>query len=181
MLPADLFRFCPRCGAPRPADNAGAVPYSCGGCGLVYFFNPTVAAAAWVFDAAGRALLIRRARDPAMGKLAIPGGFVDPGETADAALRREIREEVGLEVDGVAYLTSFPNRYHYRDVTYPVLDLVFTARAVAPGDARPLDGVAGLEWRHPAAVDPAELAFPSIVESLGLLRAAAGGSSEPRP
>ena len=170
MLPADLFRFCPRCGAARPADNAGAVPYSCGGCGLVYFFNPTVAAAAWVSDAAGRVLLIRRAREPAKGKLAIPGGFVDAGETAEGALRREVREEVGLELDGVAFLTSYPNRYHYRDVTYPVLDLVFTARAVAPEAARPLDAVAGIEWHRPAAVDPGTLAFPSIVESLKLLR-----------
>lgn len=169
MLPADLFRFCPRCGAARPADNAGAVPYRCDACKLVLFFNPTVAAAAWVFDAAGRVLMIRRARDPARGKLAIPGGFVDPGETADAALRREVREEVGLEVEGVAYLTSFPNRYHYQDVTYPVLDLVFTARAVAPEAAQALDGVAGIEWRLPADVTADEVAFPSIAESLRLL------------
>jgi ADP-ribose pyrophosphatase YjhB (NUDIX family) len=172
MLPADLFRYCPRCAAARPADNAGAIPLRCGACGLVLYFNPTVAAAAWVFDAAGRVLLIRRAREPAQGKLAIPGGFVDPGETADAALRREVREEVGLEVDQVAYLTSFPNRYHYREVTYPVLDLVFTARAVDPDAARPLDGVAGIEWRRPADVAPDEVAFPSIVESLRLLSVA---------
>jgi ADP-ribose pyrophosphatase YjhB (NUDIX family) len=170
MVPAELFRFCPRCAAARPGDNAGAVPYRCGACELVYFFNPTVAAAAWVSDPAGRVLLIRRAKDPAKGKFGIPGGFVDAGETADEALRREVREEVGLGVDGLAFLTSFPNRYLYRDVTYPVLDLVFTARAVAPETARPLDGVAGVEWRHPAAIDPAELAFPSINASLELLR-----------
>ncbi len=169
MIPAELFRFCPRCGAARPADNAGAVPYRCGGCGLVYFFNPTVAAAAWVSDAAGRVLLVRRAKEPAKGKLGLPGGFVDAGETADEALRREVREEVGLEVEGVAFLTSVPNRYVYREVTYPVLDLIFTARAVAPERARPLDGVAALEWHRPAALDTAELAFPSVVESLKLL------------
>lgn len=166
MLPSDLFHHCPRCGA---AGHAGAVPFRCAACGLVLYFNPAVAAAAWVYDAAGHVLMIRRARDPARGKLAIPGGFIDPGETADAALRREIREEVGLEVEGVAYLTSFPNRYHYKDVTYPVLDLVFTARAVAPESARPLDGVSGIEWRRPADVAPDEVAFPSIVESLRLL------------
>lgn len=177
MTPAELFEFCPRCGAARPADNAGAVPLRCDACSLVLYFNPTVAAAAWVFDPAGRALLIRRAKEPARGKLAIPGGFVDPGETADAALRREVREEVGLEVEAVAFFTSFPNSYHYRGVTYPVLDLVFTARAPHPDAARPLDGVAGIEWRRPADVDPTEVAFPSIAESLRLL--AGLESSEP--
>lgn len=170
MVPAELFRFCPRCGAARPADNAGIVPYQCAACALVYFFNPTVAAAAWVLDPAGRVLLIRRAKDPARGKLAIPGGFVDAGETAEEAVRRETREEVGLELERVAFLTSYPNLYHYREVTYPVLDLVFTAHTADPTAARPLDGVAGIEWHHPAAVDPAAVAFPSIVESLKLLR-----------
>jgi NAD+ diphosphatase len=169
MLPADLFRHCPRCAAARPADNAGAVPYRCDGCGLVYFFNPTVAAAAWLFDGDGRVLLFRRAKEPAKGKFAIPGGFIDAGETADGALRREVREEVGLEIDGVAYLTSCPNRYEYRGVTYPVLDLIFTARAAAPGAARPLDDVTGIEWRRPGDIDAAELAFPSLVESLAML------------
>jgi ADP-ribose pyrophosphatase YjhB (NUDIX family) len=169
MLPADLFRHCPRCGAARPADNAGKIPFRCGGCGLVFYFNPTVAAAAFVFDPAGRALFIRREKDPAKGKLGIPGGFVDVGETHEQALRREVREEVGLELTNLAFLYSYPNRYEYREVTYPVLDLVFTADAVDPGSARPLDAVTGVEWYVPADVNPAELAFPSIRESIRLV------------
>jgi mutator protein MutT len=169
MLPADLFRFCPRCGAARPAANAGRVPFRCAGCDLTYFFNPTVAAAAWVFDPAGRVLLVRRAHDPAKGKLAVPGGFIDAGETAEGALRREVREEVGLEVAGVAFLTSVPNLYPYREVTYPVVDLVFTATAIDPEAARPLDGVAGVVWQRPAEINPNDLAFPSLKESVRLL------------
>jgi mutator protein MutT len=175
MLPADLFRFCPRCAAARPAANAGRVPFRCAACGLVYFFNPTVAAAAWVFDPDGRVLLVRRAQEPAKGKFAIPGGFVDAGETAEEALRREVREEVGLEVSGVAWLTSFPNLYPYREVTYPVVDLVFTATAIDPGSARSLDGVSGIAWQRPAEIDVNDLAFPSLKESVRLLIERASG------
>lgn len=169
MQPADLFRHCPRCGAVRSADNAGQVPFRCAACGLVYYFNPTVAAAAFVFDHEGRALFLRRAKDPAKGKLAIPGGFLDIGERAEEALRREIREEVDLEIEDVAFLASFPNEYQYRDVTYPVCDLIFTAKAVEPYKAQALDGAAGIEWRSLIEVNPDDLAFPSMQQSLRML------------
>ena len=166
MRPPDLFHFCPRCAAPA---TPGANPFVCGGCSLRYFFNPTVAAAGYLSDPAGRVLLIRRAKDPAAGKLAVPGGFIDIGETAEAALRRETREEVGLEVAGVRYLTSTVNRYLYAGVEYPVCDLVFAATAVEPERAQPLDAVAGIVWRLPQDIDPAELAFDSLRAGLATL------------
>lgn len=159
--PADLFRHCPRCGAAHPGPH-GAIPFQCAACSLTLFLNPTVAAAAFVFDADGRALFIRRAHAPSQGKLGIPGGFVDFGESGEVALRREVREEVGLEIGEPTYLCSFPNRYEYRGVVYGVCDLIFTALAIDPHRAEALDAVAGLEWRIAAEVDPEELAFPSL-------------------
>ncbi len=174
MRPAEMFRFCPRCGVARATANLGQIPLRCEACGLVFYFNPTVSAAAFVRDSLGRVLFIRRALEPAKGKLGIPGGFIDMGETAENALRREVREEVGLELEAVSFLASFPNTYYFREVSYAVVDLVFTADAVAPGTANPLDGVVSLEWHHPARVDPRELAFDSIRETLKLLRAPVG-------
>ncbi|MBL8538470.1 MAG: NUDIX hydrolase [Hyphomonadaceae bacterium] len=50
-----------------------------------------------VFDRAGRLLLIKRAHPPFKGKYALPGGFVDVGETVEAAALRELKEETGIE------------------------------------------------------------------------------------
>lgn len=47
---------------------------------------------------AGRFLLVRRARPPAMGLYALPGGRIEAGETVEQAVRRELREETGLAV-----------------------------------------------------------------------------------
>jgi ADP-ribose pyrophosphatase YjhB (NUDIX family) len=125
-----------------------------------------VAVAAFVQRPGGEVLFIRRAHEPAKGKLALPGGFVDIGETAEVALRREIREEVGLEVGRLEFLGSETNEYCYREVRYPVLDLFFETAAAAPHQAAALDGVEALCWLDPRAVASADIAFVTIRRAL---------------
>jgi ADP-ribose pyrophosphatase YjhB (NUDIX family) len=167
--PWALFRFCPRCGAPRTARADGPDPFACESCAFLFYFNPAVAVAALVVRADGRGLFIRRARDPAKGRLALVGGFVDPGENAEGALVREVREEVGVEIDSLMFLSSSPNDYHYRGTTYPVVDLVFAGRT-HQSEARALDGVASVEWRDPFDVPLDELAFPSMRDGVARYR-----------
>ncbi len=173
MRPSELFRFCPKCGAPRAEKNGAQTPFRCVACGLVFYFNPTVAAAAFVFDTAGRVLLVRRAKEPAAGKFGVPGGFIDFGESAEDGMRREVREEVGLELTNVRFLVSFPNLYHYRDVIYPVVDLYFAADALNPETASALDGIASIEWRNLDDVPDEEIAFESMRVALKAIREAA--------
>jgi ADP-ribose pyrophosphatase YjhB (NUDIX family) len=128
----------------------------------VFYFNPTVAAGAFLLDSANRALWIRRAHEPRQGTLAIPGGFIDFGETLEDGLRREIREEVGLDVGELRMVASGVNEYPYRGVIYSVVDCVFAGR-IRPGmEPQALDGVAGLEWHPLDAVRDEEIAFPSV-------------------
>jgi mutator protein MutT len=175
MRPAELFRFCPRCAAPRPSDNVGQTPLRCSGCSFTFYFNPTVAAACFILDLQNRVLLIRRAKEPSKGKLGLPGGFIDFGESAEEGMRREVREEVGVEVANVRFVASYPNLYHYREVIYPVVDLYFAGVAVNPEEAKPLDAVAGIEWRRLADLPDEELAFESMRVALAALRRQSGG------
>ena len=59
--------------------------------------DAVVAVGAVVIDRAGRVLLVQRARPPAMGTWTLPGGHVEPGESFESAVVREVREETGLE------------------------------------------------------------------------------------
>jgi NAD+ diphosphatase len=161
------FRHCPRCGS--GLSDAGRNPIVCAPCDFKWFSNAGCATGAFLFDADDRVLFIRRAHEPKKGYLAIPGGFIDPGETAEGALRREILEEVGLEIDSLRYVCSQPNRYNYAGVTYDVCDFIFAGTVENPGDAQMLDGVADIEWRRLEEVSETELAFPSIIRGRAML------------
>lgn len=162
--------FCPRCGSgqfPEYAINA----FRCEACEFHFHINNSIAVGAIITDAQERVLLIRRARDPGKGKFSIPGGFVDVNETAEAAVVREIREEVGLEVMDLQYLCSSPNPYSYRGVIFPVLDLVYICGVES---FEPLQGEQDEVEEHvflpPDQIDLDEIAFPSIREALAQYR-----------
>lgn len=165
MKPSAHFRHCPRCGQ-RRSDAPGGSQFVCAACGFTFYFNAAIATAVFIVRDDGHVLFIRRAKDPAKGMLSPPGGFVDIGERAEDAIRRETREEVGLEIPEVRFLCSQPNSYDYGEVTYPVLDFFFVARAVAPASAQALDDVKSFHWLDPRAVAPDEIAFPSVRAAL---------------
>ena len=108
----------------------------------------------------------------------MPGGFVDIGERAEEALRREIREEVNLEVASVEFLCSQPNQYDYKGITYPVLDLFFVTRAGGTQPAVALDGVESVCWLKIREVNLDEIAFPSVRQALGYYLAQTDNNAE---
>ena len=89
-------RFCPRCRSALHFPE-GTHP-ACTSCEFVLYRDPKVAVAA-VIEREGGILLVRRAIDPGMGLWSFPAGFVDRGEMVQEALRRELREELSLEID----------------------------------------------------------------------------------
>jgi 8-oxo-dGTP diphosphatase len=60
--------------------------------------QPAIAVDCVIFDSGGRLLLIQRKNQPFKGKYALPGGFVEFGETTEDAARRELQEETGSKV-----------------------------------------------------------------------------------
>lgn len=162
---AEAFEHCPRCGAVIP--EAGNNPLRCPSCGYTHFFGPCTAVAGIVVDGAGDLLFIKRQRDPHKGKLGIPGGFVDAGETLEHALTREVREEVGLTVQRLTYLTSFPNSYAYSGVMIPVTDMFFVCD-VDPDESVTIDRGEIADWMFatPGEATLAKMAFESNVRAV---------------
>lgn len=149
------WRVCPRCGGPLgfgPLAGEDRDRLHCPGCGLVLYDNPAPTASALVVRD-GRVLLTRRAVEPCRGMWDVPGGFVEPDEDPQDAVRRELREETGLRIEVERLLGIYPDRYGDGPAT---LNIFYVARAEGDPEAR--SDVAEVGWFSPAEI-PTELAF----------------------
>ena len=116
--------------------------------------RPIVGVGAVVFNAAGEVLLIRRGKPPLHQEWSIPGGSVEHGETLADALKREVREETGLEIAIVGLIdvidAIIPDQVGGRTFHYVLID--YAAR-VAGGEARAGSDAHDVKWVPLAALD----------------------------
>ena len=96
-------RFCGRCGAATHA-KADERAKECPACGLVAY--PRVSPAMMVLVTRGSEVLLARAHRFPPAMFSALAGFVEPGETIEDCIRREVREEVGVEVGRLEYFAS---------------------------------------------------------------------------
>jgi len=98
-------QFCGRCGAPLRTSTTERAK-ECPQCGLLHF--PRLSPAIIVLVERGNQLLLARSRHFLPGMYSVLAGFVEPGETLEEAVLREVREEVGLTVKDIQYFGSQP-------------------------------------------------------------------------
>lgn len=113
-----------------------------------------------IFAPEGRVLLIRRKNDPFKGAFALPGGFVDVGETVEAGCRREVREETGLEVGDLQLVGIYSDPH--RDPRGHTVSAAFLARLPDATPPTAGDDAASAAWvsdwrAHPLAFDHAQI------------------------
>lgn len=102
------YLYCPVCAAKLAERHLhGKLRPACPACSFVRFQDPKVSVIAAV-TVSDRILMTRRAVDPQKGKWSLPGGYMDAGEMPIAALKRELIEEVGLEIEVGELLEIYP-------------------------------------------------------------------------
>ena len=118
-------------------------------------------------------MLVRRALAPMRGAWDVPGGFIEPGETAAQAARRELREEAGIAVRLEGVVGIYPDVYGRE--RSPSLNIYFVGRMRGDGAAvQAGDDAAAFGWFSLRAL-PRRLAFRNNREALRQLKRDLGG------
>jgi len=159
--PINVLKFCPRCGS-SDFPATGSRSFKCSNCLFNYYINSSAAVAILLFNEQGELLFTRRAIEPHKGKLDLPGGFIDPLETAEEGAIREIQEELGILIHSLEYLCSFPNEYIFSGILYYTLDLAFLAKTESLNQMTAMDDVSAFEFYKPAEVNLDELPSMSM-------------------
>ena len=168
-----MFNYCPSCASEKIYFKVNV--FHCPDCGLVYYQNTAAATGCIISvpDIDERIVFIVRGKEPAAGKLDLPGGFIDPGEGALEGLYRELKEELGWApqvpqgaglYDVFKLFASFPNIYLYKGVNYNTCDLYFSVSApgLDPKDLHIERGeISDVRILKPQEIDFDQFAFES--------------------
>jgi NAD+ diphosphatase len=156
----DFFNYCPQCASQNISKDSRKF-FECPDCNFVYFHNPG-AATAIILEQGGKILFAVRKLDPDKGMLDLPGGFLDYHESAEAAIRREVKEELNIDLGDIRYLGSFPNQYRYKGIVYHTSDFIYTGHLDDTANIKVADDVEDIVWLPAEKVPLEKIAFASI-------------------
>ncbi len=139
-------------------------------CGHKLYTNAAGAVIAVIRNPQGEVLFVRRRLNPAKGTLDLPGGFIDMGERAEDAVRREVMEEVHLQVTQLEFLCTLPNTYVYDTLLYHTIDLAFSCTVEDYGALYAGDDASDCRFLSLDNVALEEVGLDSIRRLVGMLK-----------
>ncbi len=158
MLDDTKFQYCPRCGQSTLIKNDNQ-SLLCSSCHFLYYHS-TAAAVVGIIEFENKLVLTRRAREPQKGLFSLPGGFVSYPESLEDALRRELKEELNLDViEPPVYFSSHWGNYFFRDVLYYSVISYFLIKIWQTENLKAGDDVESFQLVKPNELDHDSLAF----------------------
>jgi len=157
-----ILKFCPNCGK-ETLKWDGEKKWSCPECSFT-LYNNVAGAVAVIIRCKDEIYLTKRNQEPKKGKLDLAGGFVDPKESAENTCKRELLEELQLDVDinNLKYLTSLPNVYQYKEIDYNTIDLFYEYKVAEKFEAQlALSEISETHWIKISEINLDDIAFDS--------------------
>lgn len=94
-----------------------------------------------------------------------PGGFIDGGENLEESVKREIKEELGVEIAMKSIVGVYHDTYVYQNIEIPTIGIVVTAQ-ITEGNPNPSDDISDYKYFPKSEVLDLQLAFKSVKQGL---------------
>jgi NAD+ diphosphatase len=163
MNPTIAYKHCLLCGNSLKVEGPRLL--ICSSCGHHHYINPSPCNGVIIENEKGEILLVERKVDPNKGYWDFPGGFIDPDEDLEESVKREISEELNVEIEMRSIVGFYHDTYIYQAVEIPTINVVVSAQ-ITKGTPTPSDDIAGYKYFAKNEVLNLPLAFKNVKQGL---------------
>lgn len=161
----DAYRYCILCGS---ETEVKLNQRKCKSCHYRNFINPSPATGAIILRD-NQVMLVKRGREPEKDKLDLPGGFLELDETFEQGVRRELKEELGVELRELKYFNSVFDKYMFDGVNDHIIVVNFIV-SLEDDQIIPADDIVEAKYYDLENLPSDDIAFENIITTLDLLR-----------
>lgn len=162
MDPKKVYKFCPRCGGKLVIKQDSL---DCSSCGFRFYINSIPCNAVLIENEKHEILMVKRKVEPRAGTWDLPGGFLKAGENFFDSVKREIREELHVEIEVTGIIGIYEDTYLFQEILNPTLMITTTAKIIS-GNLKADDDVSDYRYFPKEEVLKQELSFQGIRKSL---------------
>lgn len=159
------FKFCPVCGGSletKVHDHLERLV--CSKCDFVFYQNSKPTASAIITNKDGQILLAKRSIKPKLGYWDLPGGFLEDGEDPQEGVRREVREELGVELNVGRIVGIYVDSYDH-GITVNTINIIYEC-LIKTGELTPMDDINEVAWFNKDDIPWEKIAFENGKSSI---------------
>ncbi|MFH1827556.1 MAG: NUDIX domain-containing protein [bacterium] len=155
--------YCLKCGQVLTKKQSNL--YKCTFCKYTHYMNPYTTTSIIIINKKEEIMLVKRKFPPKKGFWDLPGGFVNIKESAEACSRREIKEELGINLKKLVYVGSYPDKYFFQKVNWDTLTLWYVAEM--PNEKiKVSDDISGYKFFSSESIPFNKLAFINLEKAI---------------
>ena len=163
MNPQKAYKFCLKCGG--QLKNYAKYVLKCSSCGFKVYISPVPCNGVIILNKKNEIMLVKRKVEPKKGYWDLPGGFIQPDESLEQSVKREIKEELRINVKMDKIIGTYGDEYEFQNVLVPTLGIVVTAKPFSYKFI-PKDDISSYKFFAPKDVLKQKLAFKSLRKGL---------------
>ena len=163
MLPQNAYHFCLRCGG--KLKSVSEYVLQCKNCKFKVYINPVPCNGVIIENAKRDIMLVKRKVEPKKGYWDLPGGFIQPNENLEESVKREIKEELNINVSVEKIVGIYNDTYEFQNVILPTLGVIVSVTTDSD-KFTPADDISSYKFFSQEDVLKQKLAFKSLYKGL---------------